>query len=375
MTEKSRPDSLRSRLEYEPVELKFGTSGRRGEVSHLTQLEVYINALAELEYLQQIPPAIGGIVRGEPFYFAYDLRPSSSRYVESQGGRGEVAQAAVRAIQDAGMQPVNLGQIPTPAMTCFALSRAKGSIMITGSHIPFSRNGYKVNTSRGELLKEDETPINARVAQMRRSIYDRPYAESLFNAQGLLKAGHRELPPENTEARDAYIIRYTGFFNGRSLEGTRLLCYQHSAVGRDILVEILQRLGAEVVSAGRSDAFVPIDTENIEDGQVASIQAMADQASGTGRFCAVVSTDGDSDRPLVLGVDPETGAVRFLGGDLLGMIAAEFLRADAVVVPISCNDAIDRGKLRGVVEPKTRIGSPYVIEGMEKARAKGAAEA
>src|SRR5438132_7183652 len=53
------------------------------------------------------------------------------------------------------------------------------------------------------------------------------------------------------------------------------------------------------------------------------------------------------------------------------MIVAEELGADAVVVPISCNDAVDRGALKQLVEPKTRIGSPYVIAGMEKARQKG----
>ena len=41
--------SLREKLDYEPVPLKFGTSGRRGLVADLTQLEVYLNALAELE--------------------------------------------------------------------------------------------------------------------------------------------------------------------------------------------------------------------------------------------------------------------------------------------------------------------------------------
>jgi phosphomannomutase len=86
---------------------------------------------------------------------------------------------------------------------------------------------------------------------------------------------------------------------------------------------------------------------------------------------AVVSTDGDSDRPLLLGI--ENGRAKFFGGDLVGMIAAEFLGADAVVVPVSCNDAIDRGALARVVEPKTRIGSPFVIAGMEAARKKGRA--
>ena len=372
MAETHSPDSLCSRLEYEPVELNFGTSGRRGEVIHLTQLEVYINAFAELEYLQSLPVAEGGIIRGDPFYFACDLRPSSSCYAEAQGGRGEIAQAIVRAILDSGMLPVNLGRIPTPALACYAISRAKGSIMVTGSHIPFSRNGYKVNTSRGELLKKDEDPINERVRRIRQLLYNQPYGNSLFNTQGLFKSGHQELPPENTGARNGYIERYTGFFQRRSLKGKRILCYQHSAVGRDLLVEILERLGAEVIPGGRSDAFVPIDTENIDDALLAAIQDLADKTCAEhGRLDAVVSTDGDSDRPLVLGVDPQTGGVKFFGGDLVGMVAAEFLRADAVVVPVSCNDAIDRGSLRGMLEPKTRIGSPYVIEGMRKAAEKG----
>jgi phosphomannomutase len=107
-------------------------------------------------------------------------------------------------------------------------------------------------------------------------------------------------------------------------------------------------------------------TRRISSVSLATIQQLADTA---GPIDAVVSTDGDSDRPLILGV--EAGRVQFFGGDLVGMIVAEFLGADAVVVPVSCNDAIDRGRLKDVLEPKTRIGSPYVIAGMEAARAKG----
>jgi phosphomannomutase len=365
-------DSLRLRLSYEPQVLGFGTSGRRGKVVDLTQLEIYLNALAELEYLQSLPLAEGAIRRGEDFYFAYDLRPSSSEFVAEEEGRGEIAQAIVRAISDAGMRAVNLGRIPTPALASFALSRNKGSIMVTGSHIPFERNGYKTNSSRGELLKQEEAPINERVSQVRQRLYEQPWGQSIFDQRGMLKRGHQELPAEHGEARAAYIARFTDFFAGSSLNGKRILVYQHSAVGRDLLVEILERLGAQVVKGGRSDTFVPIDTENIDAAQLAVIQGLADEAAASsGPLHAVVSTDGDSDRPLVLGVDPSTGQVHFFGGDLVGMVVAEYLQADAVVVPISCNDAIDRGKLAPVVEPKTRIGSPFVIAGMEAALAKG----
>jgi phosphomannomutase len=366
-----REESLRASLDHEPQPLRFGTSGRRGEVVHLTQLEVYVNALAELEYLQSLPPGQGGVVRGDEFYFAFDLRPSSTRYVPEQNGRGEIAQAIVRAIRDAGMEPVNLGAIPTPALSCYALARGRGSMMITGSHIPFERNGYKTNTAIGELLKKDEAPINARVGLVRERLYNQPFDASLFGRDGLFKRGHQDLPPEHGAAREAYIRRYTDFFAGHTLHGKRLLAYQHSAVGRDLLVEILRRLGAEVVPAGRSGTFVPIDTENIGHAQLEVMQALADEvAARCGPLDAVVSTDGDSDRPLLLGVEPG-GRVKFFGGDLVGMVVAEFLGADAVVVPVSCNDAIDRGALKDRVEPKTRIGSPFVIAGMEKARAKG----
>ena len=317
-------------------------------------------------------PSEGGIVRGQEFFFARDLRPSSDSFVPEQDGRGEIAQAIVAAIRDAGMHAVNLGSIPTPALTCYALARGKGSIMVTGSHIPFDRNGYKTNTSKGELLKQQEAPIHERVRKLRQILYDQPRDQSLFDDRGFFKTGHQDLPTEQPEARAAWIGRFANFFKGASLEGKRLLVYQHSAVGRDLLVEVLERMNAEVIAAGRSDTFVPIDTENIREPQLAVIQALADEATAKhGPLDAIVSTDGDSDRPLVLGVDPATAKAHFFGGDLVGMVVAEYLKADAVVVPISCNDAVDRGNLSSVVEAKTRIGSPFVIAGMEEARRKG----
>lgn len=361
----SPTDALQAHLAYEPRPLKFGTSGRRGLVVDLTQLEIYTNVLAEIDYLKSLAPGDGGIRPGEDFYFAHDLRPSSTKYVEN--GRGGLCQAVERAVRDSEMRPINLGAIPTPALTSFALQRGKGSIMVTGSHIPFDRNGYKLNTSKGELLKKDEQPINDAVQKMRERLMAQPYSESIFNEQGMFRDGSDSIVAATDEGRTAYIQRYLDFFEGQSLQGMKVLAYQHSAVGRDVLVEILERLGAEVTSAGRSETFVPIDTEAIDQAQLDTIQGLCDE---TGKpFDAIVSTDGDSDRPLL--VAPEDGKLRFFGGDILGMLVAEFLEADAVVVPISSNDAIDRLSLAQVTEPKTKIGSPYVISGMHHALSKG----
>ncbi len=368
----SSPLSLRECLTFEPKELHFGTSGRRGEIIHLTQLEVFINAVAELEFLQSLPKADGGIVRGEEFYYARDLRPSSSTYITEQQGRGELTQAIELAIQYTGMIPVNEGMIPTPALTYYGLIQEKGSIMITGSHIPYDRNGYKTNTSKGELLKQHEKPINEKVKEVRNRFYNQPFDDSLFDVNGLLKEGSKPLLKEHNDAATVYLERYIDFFGKDALSGLKILVYQHSAVGRDLLAAILKALGAEVTSIGRSETFVPVDTENMDTDQLAAIQTLHDAASKIhGQFDVIVSTDGDSDRPLILGIDPKSSKVKFFGGDLVGMLTAEFLGADAVVVPISCNDSIDQGSLKNITEPKTRIGSPFVIAGMEKALSNG----
>jgi phosphomannomutase len=363
----SPTDALCSYLSYEPQPLKFGTSGRRGKVVDLTQLEIYTNVLAEIRYLQSLQQQEGGIRSGDDFYFAHDLRPSSTTYVENEDGRGGLCQAVEQALKDGGMRPINLGAIPTPALTYYALKHGKGSIMVTGSHIPFDRNGYKLNTSQGELLKKDEQPINDNVKIVREGLLAQPYADSLFNQRGMLRNAPSDIPSPLAEGRAAYIQRYLDFFECETLQGMRLLVYQHSAVGRDVLVEILQALGAEVVAAGRSETFVPIDTEAIDQAQLDTVQNLYDSTGQT--FDAVVSTDGDSDRPLILA--PEGGRLRFFGGDLLGMVVGTFLGADSVVVPISTNDAIDRGALASATEPKTKIGSPYVIAGMQRALSKG----
>jgi phosphomannomutase len=358
--------TLREGLAYKPKPLKFGTSGRRGLVIDLTQLEIYTNVLAEIRYLQSLPLSEGGIKYGDDFYYAYDLRPSSTRYVENN--RGGLCQAVEQALKDGGMRPLNLGAIPTPALTYFALQKGKGSIMVTGSHIPFDRNGYKLNTSKGELMKKDEQPINELVVLTREKLMEQPISESLFDEHGMLRNKTLNLEPILSEARSAYIQRFLDFFEGETLQGMTILAYQHSAVGRDLLVEIFEKFGANVISAGRSETFVPIDTEAIDQAQLDVVQKLYDQA-GQSSIDAVISTDGDSDRPLILA--PRDNKLCFFGGDLLGMIVAQFLRADAAVVPVSANDAIDYGSLAEITEPKTKIGSPYVIAGMQLAIDKG----
>jgi phosphomannomutase len=349
-------------LNYTPVPLAFGTSGLRGLVMDITDLEAYINVKAALRYLA----SISDIRVGDGVVIAGDLRPSTDR----------IMRACAQAIVDSGCQVENAGKIPTPALISRAIRTKRAGVMVSGSHIPFDRNGIKINKSVGEVLKSDEAGISREIARVRAEEYGRTATTSPFDANGMLKHAP-ELPPLDRAAEEAYLCRYIDCFKRGVLSDMRVIVYQHSAVGRDILPRILSDLGTEVVTVGRSDTFVPIDTENITDEELDRLEAFATAAekSGGRPIAAIVSTDGDSDRPLVTAVLPsaEVGSggrrVRFLPGDLLGIVVAEYLRADGAAVPISANDAVERRMVeRKVALLKTKIGSPYVVAALDELR-------
>src|SRR5690606_37045572 len=125
----------------------------------------------------------------------------------------------------------------------------------------------------------------------------------------------------------AFRERYLQAFPAQCLQGTRIGVYGHSAVGRDVLVELYRELGAEVTPLGFSEKFVPVDTEAIRSEDV----ELALEWANSGDFDTIVSTDGDSDRPLI---SDERG--RWIRGDVAGIVTARYLGADAVATPVSC---------------------------------------
>ncbi len=310
----------------------FGTSGARGPAAAMTDRVCYLYTVGFLRYLARR----GEIAPGDRVALAGDLRPSSPR----------IMRACARAIRDLGFMPVNCGFIPTPAVTCWAMAQRIASIMVTGSHIPDDRNGIKFNRPAGEILKADEPGIRA----------EAPEVPNLFDGAGGL-AAPEDPPPVAPAARMAYVARYLSFLLPGSLAGRRVAVYEHSSVARDILAEVLAGLGAEVIRLGRSERFIPVDTEAVRPEDEALARAWASEHG----FDALCSTDGDGDRPLVA---DERGTI--VRGDVAGILTAGWLGADTVVTPVSSNTAVEGcGWFARVV--RTRIGSPHVIAAMQAA--------
>ncbi len=337
--------ALRDVLRQEPVALAFGTSGMRALVTDMTDLECYINALGFLEFVRETT----GPTEDKKVYLAGDLRSSTPR----------IMAAVHQAISDFGYQTVYCGLIPVPALALYASQRKSVAIMVTGSHIPDDRNGIKFYKPSGEVLKEDEATIHQAISVVRARVYAGDADKGLFTSEAMLRKAPK-LPAPDGAAANAYIERYTSVFDDHTLEGMRIVFYEQSSVGRDLLPAILDALGAEVIPVDRSDKFIPIDTENVTPENRAYFK---DLARRNPDCFAILSADGDSDRPFVI---DETGV--FHRGDVLGAVTADWLELDFAAYPVSASDAVDQFlQSRDRPYEHTKIGSPYVIVAMLQA--------
>ncbi|TLU86022.1 MAG: phosphomannomutase [Chlorobium sp.] len=300
--------------------VKFGTSGVRGLVADLTDKVCYIFTRAFIESLAS---------DAETVVIGHDLRPSSPA----------ITSACIAAIEDSVCRVIYAGALPTPAIACYAIDNQRPAVVVTGSHIPYDRNGIKFYRPDGEITKADEDAITSADVTVPEAIDINP------------------LPAIEQNVHDAYIRRYVEFFGAGSLSGMRVAVYQHSSVARDIIKIVLESLGADVIPLGRTDLFVPVDTEAVREEDVLQAEQWAREYT----FDALVTTDGDADRPMIA---DENG--QWLRGDIVGILTAMYACVGVVVTPVSSNTALEKSGFFDTTV-RTRIGSPYVIDGMQQA--------
>ncbi len=293
---------------------KFGTSGLRGLVTELTPALVGDHVRA---FLKSCPVGIG-------LYVGRDLRPSSP----------DIAGIIIDAARAAGVHVTDCGAVPTPALALAAMGAGASAVMVTGSHIPADRNGLKFYTPAGEITKAHEQAILGALGQS--------------GKQGIIGVLAR-----NPLVGGNYIARYVDAYGHEALKGCVVGVYSHSTVGRDVLMDVLRGLGAEVIELGRSEKFIPVDTEAVDAATRKQLRAWAAEH----RMDAIMSMDGDGDRPLLTDASGQV-----IPGDVLGQITGASLGADIAVTPVSSNTGAE-SVFDQVV--RTKIGSPYVIAGME----------
>lgn len=311
------------------MSLKFGTSGLRGLSIDLNGPAAAIYATAFARYLL----SSGQAKPGDPILLGRDFRASSLA----------ISAICAGALTRAGMSVLDCGTVPTPALALYGLNIGGAALMITGSHIPADRNGIKFYRPDGEISKIDEEAIGRQ-------------AKALTADPTPIDATPGAAADHTSQAEALFLTRNAKILPAGALSGLKVGVYQHSTVARDLFVELLTGYGADVVPLGRSAEFIPVDTEAVSPATIDFLKAWASEHE----LDAIVSADGDGDRPLV---SDETGQP--LRGDLLGLIAAQFTGAAVVVTPVTSNSGLEGQP--GLSILRTRVGSPFVIEGMLEA--------
>ena len=311
------------------MSLKFGTSGLRGLSVDLKGEAAAIYSDAFARHLLK-----SGIANPDDFILmGRDFRESSP----------DIAAIAIGALRRAGLHPLDCGTVPTPALALYGMSLNAASLMVTGSHIPADRNGIKFYRPDGEIDKADEQAIAALAAE----------TTGIDATPGLAE-------DRSAACAALFLERNLALLPDAALAGMRVGVYQHSTVARDLFMDVLAHYGADVVPLARSESFIPVDTEAVSPETLVLLKDAASEFS----LDAIVSADGDGDRPLVA---DETGVP--LRGDLLGLMAARFLKADVVATPVTSNSGLEAAGPYTVL--RTRVGSPFVIAAMAEALAKG----
>lgn len=256
---------------------------------------------------------------------------------------GAALEAAVaRGLWSAGVEPVSLGILPTPAVArAVRRQTAALGVVITASHNPADDNGIKFFGPAGVKLTDDqELAIEA--------------------ALPAIAAGAAS-PYEAIDGIGDYFYAMSGVLGANALRGWKIVLDTANGATCTTSPRVLRALGADIVGIGDSP-----DGRNINAGvgsehpeQLA--RRVREESARLG-----IAHDGDGDRCVLC---DERGEV-LDGDEILAILALHALRQGAlpknsVVVTVQSNLGVDAAvRAAGGRVLRTAVGDRYVIERM-----------
>ena len=225
--------------EAAPSSLKFGTSGLRGLVVELNGTPAFAYTRAFAEMLKED----GSVAAAKNFVLVgRDLRASSPSIAQLRlcGPAGIRAQPArLRRSSHAG------ARLPWHAL------RDPGD---HGDREPYSRGPQWAEILSG----------SRRDRQTGRGRHPGMACQAGDHSRTGDSPWH---PPEKTGSRSDRRLQDSlpRFLRCKGAGGLTVGVYQHSSVARDIIVDMLETLGARTVPLGRATSFIPVDTEALRE--------------------------------------------------------------------------------------------------------------
>lgn len=244
----------------------------------------------------------------------------------------------------AGVETHLLGPLPTPAVAYLTRAlRAKAGVVISASHNPHFDNGVKFFSADGDKLSDE---LEAQIeAQLEHELICVP-PEQLGRARRI------------DDAPGRYIEFCKGSFDGRSLQGLKIIVDCANGAAYRVAPAVFEELGAEVAVIGNRP-----DGLNINRGYGSThLQALKAAVVEHGADLGI-ALDGDADRCLLVTAQGQ----EVDGDELLFVIARQRLKSGALCGPVVGTAMSNLGLERafaalGVPFERAAVGDRYVLE-------------
>ena len=259
-----------------------------------------------------------------------------------------IENALVAGFTSVGMDVVQIGPMPTPAVAMLTRSmRADLGVMISASHNPFYDNGIKLFGPDGYKLSDaDERAI-----------------EALLTVEPMLAQSEkigRARRVEDARGRYSHFAK-SCFPEELRLDGLKIVIDCANGAAYQVAPTALWELGAEIVAIG-----VTPNGTNINDKCGSTSPALLQESVVAAGANIGIALDGDADRLIIV---DEQG--RIVDGDqIMALIgkswdAAGRLRGGGVVATVMSNLGLERFLHSiGLTLERTAVGDRYVLEKM-----------
>ncbi len=290
---------------------------------------------------------------------------------------GDMLEAALAAgLASAGIDVVNVGIVPTPAVAQIALALgAAAGVVISASHNPFEDNGIKFFGPDGRKLPDRvEDEIEATLHRLNslprptggaigKIVYDRSAVSHYIASVVASISGASASSCGADRNLEAAAGRASMPENDKPLAGLRLVADCANGAAYALAPQILRALGAEVFPQHDTPDGVNI---NVDCGSTHP-KAMAEYVRTLGKGAIGLAFDGDADRVMLA---DENGSI--VDGDRMMAIIALHLHAqgrlpgNVVVATIMSNVGLEQALVaQGIRLHRTDVGDRYVAEAME----------
>jgi phosphoglucosamine mutase len=323
----------------------FGTDGIRGVANDKLTADLALRLGMAVGYWIHQHPDTASCTEGRP-------RVIVGRDTRLSGDMLEAALAAGLAAM--GADVVNVGVVPTPAVSQIVLSRrAAAGVVISASHNPFEDNGIKFFGRNGKKLPD--------------SVEDE-ITGYYHSTESLSRAGANDIGRvvvTREPVRD-YVERVQQTLGGVTVEplgGLHLVMDCANGAAFELAPEIYRGLGAKLTLLHHTPNGVNI---NVECGSTRP-NDMAAKVKEVGAS-AGLAFDGDADRVMLA---DENGEI--VDGDrMMAIIGLHLHRQgrldnNVVVATIMSNVGLEKAlEAEGVRLHRTDVGDRYVGEGMDQ---------